>query len=327
MSSAGKNHIVWILVVLMAISVATTLLGPSAAGKLRAMVHWAFAPLGDAGMYLTTNVKQLTRPRTIVKQDRAEQLLEDNEALRRKVQYLESELHRATQTLQSGRGVFSRLFRPSRAVPVRLVPARVVAGDSMPYGWTRILNTGRRNDAEKGAFVLQCRVQTDRAEPFGKKYPVLSTAGLVGRIIESGPFTARVQFVIDAGFDVRGQIHRVIDPRNPRLIQANDQLVRLRDANNVPVDVTAFGDGAVGLVVPEVRKVHSIRPGDVLQVRPDVGALPAPAIIGTVTDVLDDAEHAGMVQLRVRPAVDFPSLREVFVVVPKADKLTRKGGR
>jgi cell shape-determining protein MreC len=327
MPPAGKNHTVWLLVVLMAISVATTLLGPSAAGKLRAMVHWAFAPLGDAGMYLTTNVKKLTQPRPHVEPDRAETILEENEALRRKVQYLESQLLQAQRTLQGGRGVFSRLFHPSRAVPVRLIPARVVAGDSMPYGWTRIVNAGTRRDAVRGAYVTQRRVQTDRAEPLGENHPVLSTAGLVGRIVESGPFTARVQMVTDAGFDVRSEVHRVIDPQNPRMIQAGDQMVRLQPSNNAPIDATAFGDGAAGLIVPEVRKVHNIRPGDVLQVRPDVGALPAPALIGTVTDVVDDAEHAGMVRLIVRPAVDLPSLRDVYIVVPSADRLEKKGGR
>ncbi|MBN1555323.1 MAG: rod shape-determining protein MreC [Phycisphaerae bacterium] len=327
MPPAKKHHSVWLLVVLMAISVATTLLGPSAAGKLRAMVHWAFAPLGDAGMYLTTNVKHLTQPSPRVEPARAEQIVEENEILRRKVRYLESSLQQAQQTLRGGRGVFSKFFHPSGVVPVRLVPARVVAGDSMPYGWTRVINVGRRRDAENGAFVTQRRVQTDRAEPLGENHPVLCTAGLVGRIVEAGPFTARVQLVTDAAFEIRGRIRRVIDPKHPRLIQAGDQMVQLSDANNAPIDVTAFGDGAAGLFVPEVRKVHNIRPGDVLQVRPDVGALPAPVLIGTVTDVSDDADHVGMVRLTVRPAVDLPSLREVYVVVPLAGKLTREGGR
>ncbi|MBN1941894.1 MAG: hypothetical protein JW849_01240 [Phycisphaerae bacterium] len=327
MPPAGKHRGVWILVVLMAISAATTLLGPSAAGSLRAMVHWAFAPLGDAGMYLTTRVKQITQPPPHVEADRAEQILEDNEILRRKVRYLESRLRSTRQSLRDGRGAFSAMFHPKADVPVRLIAARVVAGDSMPYGWTRILNAGNQREAVRGAYVTQRRVLTDRSEPLGENHPVLSTSGLAGRIVESGPFTARVQLVTDAGFEVRGQIRRVIDPRNPRLIQSGDQMVRLEEANNAPIDVVAFGDGAVGLVVPEVRQVHAVRPGDVLQVRPDVGALPAPVIIGTVTGVTDDAEHAGMVRLSVRPAVDLPSLREVFIVVPAADKLAKKGGR
>jgi len=327
MASTGKNHTVWILIVLTSISVATTLLGPSVAEKLRSMVHWAFAPLGDAGMYLTTGVKRLTQPQPHVEPNRAEQLLEDNEVLHRRVQYLESQLRQTHRTIRGGRGVFSRLFHPSEAVPVRLVPARVVAGDSMPYGWTRIINAGDRRDAVRGAYVTQRRAQTDRAEPLGVNHPVLCTEGLAGRILESGPFTARVQLVVDSGFEVRSQIRRVIDPQNPRLIQAGDQLVRLSDDNNEPIDVVAFGDGAAGLIVPEVRKVHNIHPGDVLQVRPDVGALPAPALIGTVVNVSDDAEHVGMVRLYVRPAVDLPSLRDVYIVVPTADKLVKEGGQ
>lgn len=327
MSPTGKKRSVWILALLMAMTVVTTLLGPSAAGKLRATVHWAFAPLGDAGMYLTTRVKRLTQPPPRIEPDRAERLVERNEILQRQVRFLESQLRRTQQTMRSGRGVFSKYFDPRSGVPVQCVAARVVAADSMPYGWTRIVNAGHRRGATNGAFVTQRRLLTDRAEPMGDNQLVLGASALAGRIMESGPFTARLQLVTDAGFEIRSQVHRVIDPRRPRVIQAGDQMVQLTAANDAPIDVMAFGDGAVGLIVPEVRKVHNIRVGDVLQVRPDIGALPAPVQIGRVVEVVDDARHAGMVQLHVRPAVDFPSLRDVFIVVPTAGKLQSKGGR
>ncbi len=325
--SRTKSRGGWLLTGLLSLSVVTTLLGPTAAGRMRSAVHWALAPLGDAGMYLTTGVKRLTRPRPSAGATRAEQWREENEALRRKVRYLESEVHRTQRVLQAGRRIFSRWFAPQPSVPVRLVPARVVAADSLPYGWTRIINAGRRRGANLGAYVTQRRILTDRAEPLEEAWPVLSESALVGRIIESGPFTARVQLVTDAGYEVRSQVHRRVDPHAPRLIQAGDQLVRLTAANNEPVEVVAFGDGATGLIVPEVRKVHNLRPGDVLQVRPDVGALPAPVLIGTVTNVIDDPKHAGMAQLSVQPAADLPSLRDVFVVVPELGRLQPRGGR
>lgn len=326
--TGNKSRSAWILAILLAIAGVTTLLGPAAAGRMRAMVHWAFAPLGDAGMYLTARVKQATLPTPPLEPRRAEQLRDENEALRRQVLYLESRLRQTQEILQGAKGVFSRYFHPAADVPVQLIPARVVAGDSLPYGWTRILNVGQRRGATPGTCVTQRKILTDRTVGIGENHPVLSTAGLVGRILESGPFTARVQLVTDAGFETLAQIRRVIDPRNPRLIQSGDQMVRLDESNNAPIDVVAFGDGATGLTVPEVRKVHDIRPGDVLQVRPDA-ALPAPVLIGTIAEVLDDAAHVGMASLRVRPAVDLPSLREVYVVVPAFDngKTAPKGER
>jgi cell shape-determining protein MreC len=324
--AAKKSTSGWVLALLMALAVVTTLLGPAAAGRLRATVHWAFAPLGDVGMYLTTTVKHSTRPSPNLTREQAEHLREQNDELRRKLQTVETEALYWKRVAQNGRVIFSELFGPRRDAPVRLIAARVVIGDSMPYGWTRIVNVGRRQGAADGMYVTQRRLLTDRSETLPANLAVLSGTTVVGRLLESGPFTARLQMVVDRGFQTPAQVLRVIDPAQPRLVLHQDQTTRLMEDINEPIEVVAFGDGSPLLFVPEVRKTHGIQAGDILQMRPYVGALPEPVEIGRVTHVMDDAKNAGMVELKIKPSADLPSLRDVYIVVPKLDRLQPQGG-
>ncbi len=310
-----------LLAVLMLASVVTALLGADAAGKLRGMVHWAFAPFGDAGMYLTTRIKQGTAGVESFSPAQARRLKQMNQELQRRINTLETEVMDGKQTVRNGKVIFSRLFGPSSDTPVRLIPARVVAADSLPYSWTRLLNAGEKHGAETSMYVTQRRLLTDRSKKLPKNLAVLSGTVLVGRLIETGAHTARMRMVTDAGFEIPAQVRRVLNRKKPRIVQDGDRRVRLNREINTPIEVRAYGDGAKGLVVPEVRKVHNIRPGDVLQTRPDNGSLPVAVDIGTVTEVSDDPRHAGMVKLHIKPGADLPALYKVWIVVPRMARL------
>ena len=305
-----------LLAVLMLASIVTALLGPDTAGKLRSMVHWAFAPFGDAGMYLTTGIKQHTAGVESFSPAQVRQIKQTNQELRRRINTLETEVMSEKRTVRNGKVIFSRLFGPSSDTPVRLIPAHVVAADSLPYSWTRIVNAGQKRGAETSMYVTQHRLLTDRSKKLPENLAVLSGTVLVGRLIETGAFTARMRMVTDAKFEIHSQIRRVLNSKNPRIIQAGARMVELKRKINTSIEVRAYGDGARGLIVPEVRKVHNIRPGDVLQTRPDNGSLPIAVDIGIVEKVLDDPRHTGMVKLHIKPGADLPALYEVYIVVP-----------
>ena len=315
------------LAVLLLASVVMTFLSPATAGKLRSMVHWAFAPMGDAGMYLTTKVKETTRPRETVTPEQAQQYKMENEDLNRQVRFLVARLKETNAGIAAGKTVISNLYGFRRDVPVRLIPARVVSGDSLPYGWTRLLNAGQKQSARPGQIVTTHFLSTDREETLPKNLSVLSGQALAGRLIESAPFTSRLQLLTDRGFTTTAQVKRIVNYSNPRTIQYRDRLARLNERINVPIEVIAVGDGGEGLIVHEVKKVHNVREGDKLQTRPDSPVLPVAVEIGTVTKVLDDPKHPGMVTLHVAPTADMPTLRDVFIVVPAVPGRNDKGGK
>jgi len=314
----------------MLLSLVVTLLGPAAAGRLRGVMQLLslpFAPFSDVGMYLTSGIKAHTAPAEELSDEQARQLQRENEDLRRRVNTLETHVQLARRAFTNGKQVFSSLFGPSDDTPVRLIAAHVLAADSLPYGWTRVVNVGERGGAAVGMYVTQRRVLTDRSKRLPENLAVLSGTALAGRLSESGAFTARLQMVTDKAFAIRAQVRRVINPRQPRMVRVGARLAPLRAEYNTPVEVFARGDGTTGLIVREVNKIHNILPGDALQTRPTIGSLPVAVDIGTVVKVVDDDEHPGRLTLHVRPSVDPASLREVFIVVPAMGRLKSGGGR
>jgi cell shape-determining protein MreC len=166
-------------------------------------------------------------------------------------------------------------------------------------------------------LATQRLLLTDREKKLPENLAALSGSSLVGRVVETGAFTARLQLVTDAGFATRAHIGRIIDPQNPREVQAGARILPLTERVNFPVEAYAHGDGAGGLVCDPIPAVHNIRPGDVLQTRGDEALLPTAVVIGRVSDVQNDPEHPGMVIVRAQPPADLASLRDVYVVVPR----------
>lgn len=314
-----------VLTGLLLVSVILSILGPGTGNRLREWVHVAFAPLGQTGWYLTSSIKDHVRVEPDVSQEQARRAVRDNERLRAELASLQARYRHDWQKILAGQTVFSTAFGWDPDVPVRLVSAEIIAADTLPYGWGRLVNKGARSGAAEGAMATTRRLRTDRAKALPPNLAVLAGEALVGRITESGAFSSRVQLVSDRGFEIPAQIYRVIDPENPRTIQYNDRIVRLLPEHNAPVLVYAQGDGATGLHVPEVKEVESIRPGDILQTRPSSGAMPAAVTIGVVTDVQRDHRNAGLVNIRVEAAADLASLREVYIVVPRMARFDEGG--
>jgi cell shape-determining protein MreC len=303
-----------------------TLLGPGVSGHLRSMVHWAFAFPGDAGMYLTTSLKEMLGPAETLSLEDARVLREENQALRRTLLTRQQRIEDLTAKLHGGvklyNRVFSGQFAPGSDVPIRLIAARVVAADSLPYGWTRVINLGTQKGVRKNMVATERRLLTDRekAIPF-EPLPALSTSALAGRVVETAAYTARLQLVIDRGFESPVQIRRIPNPDNPRTIRIGALEKPLTATTpNPPISGIAYGDGKEGIDIPDVPAVANIRPGDIVQTDSALGALPASILIGTVTEILP-AKHPGRVTLKVSPACDFSTLRYVYIVVPSMGTL------
>jgi len=309
-----------VLGVLLVVSGMTMLLGPAGSGRLRGMTHWAFAHFGDAGMYLTSRVKGISLDAKPLTETEAKNLTRENSALKRRLDSLEDKILQQNRILTGvSRGsVFSKLFAPNSDTPVKLISARVVAADSLPYGYGRLLNSGSRSGAKDAMFVTTRALWTDRMKKLPQNFAILSDSALVGRVMETKAFTARMCMVNDRAFKIVANIHRRINRKNPRKIQFRGRMQQTLTAdNNLLIPVLARGDGTTGLIVRDVPQLENVLPGDVLQTKSNDVMLPAVIEIGVVARVTPSPKHSGMVDLYVKPAADLPSLREVYIVVPE----------
>ncbi len=308
-----------LLVLLLIASVATAILGRSVSSPLRGAVNWALTPMGDAGMYLATSFKKKisASPQPMTPED-IERLVEVKDRWRVRALAAERDLARRIRREQQQR----RLFGPQQDLPVRLISARVVMGDSMPYNWTRVVNAGKSQDVEPGCRVTTRRLLTDRSKALPKNLAVLWRTVFVGRIIRAGAFTAVCQLVTDRGFKTDALIIRKIDPDNPRRIKIDIRngaaFAKISRKNNRPVGIKIQGHGNGRIIARQVKAGHNIKPGDVLRTRGDDIHLPQSMLIGEVEKVVDDRNDPGFQTVYIRPAANLEALRSVYVVVPKA---------
>ena len=320
----------FVLTVLLAGAVVLVAVGPRAAEPLRKMAHYVIAPFGDPAMYLTTAFKGfIGRDGEGISTDEARRLRETNDRLYGAVVALGNEVRR----LQVQRSTMEHLgFGPLKDFPCALIPARVVAGESLPYGQTRVVNRGHAEGAKRGARVTTRQLWTDRAKDLQGRWATIAGEALVGRLIESGAFSARLQLITDRRFELRARIRRVINAAAPRKITVIEKGAAaertLTRENNVSIDVMIQGDGVDGLIVKTVASQHNIQPGDWIFTRNDEAFLPATLRIGRVSAVGPDPDHPAFLTLRIEPFTDLHALREVFIVVPEGDHLgaDRTGG-
>jgi len=314
-----------LLAILICASVAMTALGPSVSGEVRTWFHWALAPLGDAGLYVTTTVKGHVGRGTRISE-------EDLLALRRERDALEGaviELRRQRDALRRWYADISTIYRsiPPEDFKCELIPARVVGRESLPYVASGMLNAGSVRGVEEGAMVTTRNVLTDRAKalaprPFSALATTsgtgrLATTCLVGRVEKTWAFGATLRLITDRGFEINALIYRIIDDEHPRMIRvlepARAREERLTDANNAGVPAFARGDG--GRLVAQVPANHNVQPGDMLATKRDE-FLPGGVVIGAIEKVVPDADHPGFQIVYVEPRSDLETLRHVYVVVP-----------
>ncbi len=319
MRPLGKPSKRSVLVVLVGLAILTYVLGPRTAGSLRGIVQPILAPLGDGGMYLATAMKMAFAPAGI-SPEQARQLKRENALLSGLAAYWKDQAHLHRRRV-AGLITFQKSYGPLADLQCELIPARVVAEDSLPYGQTRSLNVGQKDKAVARAPVISAEplLLTDRSKALPTRLAVVTGSALVGRLSQAGAFTSRMTLITDRAFGTRARILRIIDPRNPRKIvittggQAAEE--NLSVENNFLIEVEARGDGAGGLVISDVSEYHNIRPDDMLLTAED-RYLPVPVRIGRIYKVQKNPRHPLREIIWVRPDATLESLRDVYIVVP-----------
>ncbi len=315
-----------ILAILIIASVITSLMGPKLASRVRSLANYLLPQFGDGAMYFTTSLQSHFSGHTYdnLTPAEVEQVKSHNDYLRGSEAYwrnLASDYRRQLSDMM----VFERLYGPVKDLSCELVSARVAAADSLPYGKTRLVNAGSTRDVNAGFSVTTRKLMTDRSKAFPEKLSAITSQYLVGRIIETGRFSARLQLVSDLGFEIPARISR--DPRNHRPIriimagEAKEIILSEQNATliNTLVDVYAVGDGKDGLIIKDVPAHDNIMPGDVLVTCSEDEFLPIEMQIGEVQEVKVNPADPRLRILRIRPYANLEALRNVYIVVPLAD--------
>ncbi len=179
-----------------------------------------------------------------------------------KSRYLESEL--ACQRLR-------KLLEMKSEVPHRMLPAKVVGLD--PSGWfkTILINRGTRDGVSKGMAVI-------------------TSGGVVGRIIGASRRHAKVLLIVDRSSSIDGLVQRT---RSRGIVEGETSescrfkyVVRKAD---IKIEDTVISSGLDGLFPKGLR-------------------------VGAISEI--SKPSSGLFQeVRVRPFVDFTKLEEVLVVL------------
>lgn len=317
-AALSKRHL---LVLLLACSLAMSLLGWRVADPLRHATEFALVPFGDAPMYARTKLgaklsRESAAPLTA---EEAEKLRIENDYLHRLSAYWQAQsevFERQTLLLAN----FQRMYGPSRDMACELIPARVVGAGSLQYDRTRVLSPGSRGGIKPGMPVTTRDLTTRRSKSLPPRLAVVNSSSLVGRVIDSGAFTARLQFVTDRNFQMNGRIRRVIAPGKSRMVTVTEgdlpRQTLLTAANNDPIEVLVVGDGSGLVIAPDVKEYYKVQPGDLLMASAEAENLPVDIHIGRVVKVEIDKKDPRRVKVYVRPHTDVANVRDVFIVSP-----------
>jgi rod shape-determining protein MreC len=205
---------------------------------------------------------------------------EDNDHLRRRVQNLEMLLQQKQERAQEADRL-REVLDLRQILPFETVVAEVVARDGLPWFRTLTLNKGTR-----AGVVLDA--------------PVITSWGVVGRVVAVGPYAARVQLLIDRDSGVgvlieRSRVAGVVSGQIP-------------DARTPQ------------LVMKYVPSVADVEPGDVVVTSGLDRLFPKGLLVGRVASV---GPPTGLFrEIQVTPSARFEQVEEVLIVKASAEPAT-----
>jgi len=348
MRRVSKRHV---LAGVLVLSMVSCLARPRGFAWPRDLLAPVLMPLSYAGTYVAAGVRRNVRqwPAGEMDAETARRLLAENPALRRELlthvdPRLKQQIHRyqwllARRDRELARMAGMREFR--EVFPCMLIPATVIGAGPTPYERGRLLRAGRR--ASTGQMVTTRELLTYRPTALPGNEAVLSGTMLVGQIVSSGAWTARLQLITDPDFQVQAWVERVYDesksPADQRIIEVVEAVAgksvptrRPLRKGDVWIPVNLLGQGTDRLITEALPARHGIAPGDlVLTVGvapPQAGRamadgardprLPEGMVIGRVAEVQPVPDNPRHVRLSVAPGADLGAVSEVYIVEPLA---------
>ena len=186
----------------------------------------------------------------------------------------------------------------------RLIRARVVAGDSLPWRQSRLLDQGTLAGVAGGdAVVSGFFVDVGEEDNVLDGMTVLAGESLIGEVIDASTHTARVLLLTDPASR----------PRAVRLARPTPEGFEI-----VPSQFVLRGAGGNTMMIDGVEHglidQAAIQVGDVVLTSTSDDRLPVPVVIGTITRVRREDDNAALYNLLVKPTVDARKLAHVYIV-------------
>lgn len=197
-------------------------------------------------------------------------LYDENEHLKRELATANARQNRLRE-LELSNQRLRQLLAFKKNLPRKAVAAEVIGRGPARWFRTIIVNKGTTDGIEQG-------------------FAVVAAEGVVGQVVETAPFHAKVLLIVDAN-------------------SAVDVKVQRTRANGI------IKGGAAGMCLFKyaLRK-HDIKLGDIVITTGQDRVFPKGLLVGRVTAI--DQPRAGIFQdVVVRPFVDFEKLEEVMIIV------------
>ena len=234
-------------------------------------------------------------------QDPSEKLRRTNEALRHRL----ADVQQRYRNLQRDYRAIASVRRRGLSGG-RLIPARVVAGDALPWRESRLISSGLLSGVRKAAAVTSNHFNVYLPESEGVRdgLSVVSSEVLVGFVDQVSTHSARVRLITD------------------RATKMPVVIAQLEGERFLPLEAQFWlvGTGGSRLEVRDVDhryvKSQAVQVGDTVLTVPHDARLPVSLTVGTVTKVRPDPENRLLYVLDVEPPLDFDKLRRVFVIDP-----------
>jgi rod shape-determining protein MreC len=198
----------------------------------------------------------------------------DNRRLQREKDALAEQLNSYREGYYEGIRLH-KLLDLKNALPYRTVAARVVNNKQNSLFKTLLIDRGTADGLSAGC-------------------PVLSTQGVVGRIMETSWHSAQVLLMIDETSNIDAIIQR---NRAQSIIQ---------------------GTRTSQTILKYIPHTIDVVPGDILLTSGMAGVFPKGLILGAVTKV-HEQKHELFQKIDVKPSVDFKTLEEVLVLIPRKE--------
>lgn len=185
----------------------------------------------------------------------------------------------------------------------RLIPARVVSSDILPWRSSRLVNAGSLQGISRGDVVTSQFFTIDQGEARGVRngMAILLGEAFVGIVEHCSTHTSRVKLLSDVSVQMKVRIGHL----------AEDEFVPLEQY----FWLTGRGRGVMEIRDVDRRDIQNetIRVDDIVLSDPVSGSLPAPMVIGRIAAIDPDRNNPLLGILTVESAVDHESLRRVYV--------------
>jgi len=191
----------------------------------------------------------------------------------------------------------------------RLIPARVISPDMVPWRASRLVNAGTLQGVRLGAPVVSDYFTVSAGEQDGlhEGLAILLRETIVGFVEQTGTHTARIKLLSDPTSEMKVRIGR----RHDRGVELRDELYWL----------TGKGEGRMEIRDVQRRDVEAdlVREGDIVVSTP-FGAgqseLPSSMRIGTIVSLTVDHDNPLLCIATVRNEINEDDLRRVYVYDP-----------